>query len=221
MDSRIGQFIEKLDGELFPLKTVVQQLSSSETDFDPLTGGLRLSHRPAIGTEAYACILYPGLDSDVIDRYEGINRTRTPRYIDIPSFYKGVIGHLNGAFVYQTALFGIPLSMAQAPPRLDRSVQHPLDVGPANEDWRREYEVNHSQFFFASGSYSHTENVGYFLTPENHVEGYLRGGKKIAQWETLGTFLAVEVERAKARYVEYERLMEASHREFKSMRKKR
>ena len=56
------------------------------------------------------------------------------------------------------------------------------DVSTANEDWRPEYEVNHSRFFFASGSYSRTENIGYFLTADNHVEGYLRGGNEIAEW---------------------------------------
>ena len=221
MDSLIEQFLQRLDGDLSPLKTVVQQLSSPDANIDPLTGGLRLSHRPAIGTEAYACILYPGVDSDVIERYEGIHRARTSRYIDIPPFYKRVLGCLNGAFVFETALFGVPSSMAQNPPRLDRSAQHPLDVGTANEDWRLEYEVDHCRFFFASGSHSPTENVGYFLTPDNNVEGYLRGGNEIAQWETLGAFLAAEIERAKSRYIEYERMMEAAQREFKSRRKKR
>jgi len=221
VDSLIEQFLRRLDGDLSPLKTGVQWFSSSDANFDPLTGALRLSHRPAIGTDAYACILYPRVDLNVIERYEGIHRARTSRYVDIPPFYKGVLGRLNGAFFFETALFGVPSSMAQNPPRLDRSAQHPLDVGTANEDWRLEYEVDDSRFFFASGSHSHTENVGYFLTPDNHVEGYLRGGNEIAQWKTLGAFLAAEIERAKSRYVEYERVMETAQIEFKSKRNKR
>ena len=215
MDSLIEQFVQRLDGDLSPLKTFVQQFSLFDANLDPLTGALRLSHRPAIGTEAYACILYPCVDLDVIEQYEAIHRARTSRYVDIPPFYKEVLRRLNGAFIFETALFGVPSSMVQNPPRLDRSTQHPLDVGTANEDWYLEYGVDHSRFFFASGSHSHTENVGYFLTPDNHIEGYLRGGKEIAQWETLGTFLAAEIERAKSRSVEYERAMEAALREFK------
>ena len=221
MDSLIQQFVQGLDGNLSPLKTIVQQFSSSDTNFDPLTGAIRLSHRPAVGLDAYAFILYPGVNSDVIERYESIHRARTTRYMDIPAFYKVVLGHLNGAFVFETALFGVPPSMARNPPLLDRSVQQPLDVGTANEDWRLEYKVDHSRFFFASGSHSHTENVGYFLTPDNHVEGFLRSGNQVAQWETLEAFLAAEIERAKSRYAEYEQMMETAQREFKSKRKKR
>jgi len=154
-----------------------------------------------------------------IQRYEDIHRARTPRYTAIPSFYKGVLGRLNGAFIFETALFGVSSSMAQDPPRLDRSVHHPFDVGTANEDWRVEYKVEQSRFFFASGSQSPTENIGYFLTPDNHVEAYLRGGDKIAEWEALGTFLVAEIERAKSRYVEYEQMMETAQRELKSKRK--
>lgn len=221
MESLIEQFLQRLDGELSPLKAVVQQFSSPDANLDPVTGALRLSHRPAIGTDAYACILYPPVDLDVIERYEGIHHARASRCVHIPPFYKGVLGQLNGAFVFETALFGVPSPMAQNPPGLDRSAQHPLDVGTANEFWRLEYKVDDSTFFFASGSHSDTENVGYFLTPYNHVEGYLRGGNKIAQWQTLGTFLGAEIERAKSRYVEYERTMEAAQIEFKSKRKTR
>lgn len=220
MDSRIEQFLQKLDGDLSPLRNFVQQLSSADANFDPSSGALRLSHRPAIGPEAYACILYPDVDLELIERYQGIHRTRTTRYVDIPAFYKGVLGRLNGAFVFGTALFGVPLSMAQNPPRLDRSALHPLDVGTANQEWRLEYGVDGSRFFFADGSHSHTENVGYFLTPENHVEGYLRDGNLIAQWETLAAFLAAEIDRAQSRYVEYERVTEAAHKELTSKRQK-
>src|SRR5438128_9820276 len=128
MDSLIQQFLQRLDGDLSPLRTLVQQFSSSDTNLDPLTGALRFSHRPAIGAEAYACILYPGVDLDVIAQYEEIHRARTSQYKDIPSFYKGMLGRLNGAFIFETALFGLPSSMTQQPPRLDRLVQHPLDV---------------------------------------------------------------------------------------------
>ena len=96
---------------------------------------------------------------DVIERYEYIHRPRTSRCLDIPLFYKGVLGHLNGTFVYETALFGVTSSMAENPLRLDRSVQHPLHVGGANKHWRLEYEVDRSRLFFPSGSYSHTRTL--------------------------------------------------------------
>jgi hypothetical protein len=175
---------------------------------------------PVIGSEAYACILYPNIDSDTIERYEAIHHARTPRYVSIPRFYKEILGHLNGAFIFGTALFGVPSSMAQNPPMLDRSVQQPHDIGTANEDWRHEYQVDRSRFFFASGSHSHTENVGYFLTPDNGVEGYLREGTEIARWDDFASFLTAEIDRARSRYAQYEQMMETLQRERKSKRKK-
>jgi hypothetical protein len=72
--------------------------ASGNANFDPLTGALRLSHRPAIGTDAYACILYPRVDLDVIERYEGIHRARTSRYVDIHTVLQRGTGTLERRF---------------------------------------------------------------------------------------------------------------------------
>jgi hypothetical protein len=167
---------------------------------EPRTGSLRLSHRPEIGTEAYACVLYPGLGFDVIDRYEGVHRARLSSYLDIPPFYRDFLTRLNGAYLFDIALFGVPPSMAQNPPLLDRSALQPLDVCTANDTWRLEYRVARSNFYFASGSHSSTESVGYFLTPDNRVEAYLVGEKKIGEWAGMDVFLTEEVERAESRF---------------------
>jgi len=103
---------------------------------------------------------------------------------------------LNGAHLFNIALFGVPPSMAQNPPLLDRSALQPLDVCTANENWRLEYRVARPNFYFASGSHSSTENVGYFLTPNNRVEAYLVGEKKIGEWTGMDAFLTDELERS-------------------------
>jgi len=38
--------------------------------------------------------------------------------------------------------------------------------------------------------------VGYFLTPNNRVEAYLVGEKKIGEWAGMAAFLTEELERA-------------------------
>jgi hypothetical protein len=196
VNSAIERFLRKIDDDLSPLRSVIERLASSDADVEPATGALRLSHRPDIGADAYSCVLYPGLGLDVIDRYEAIHRERLPVYLDIPPFYKNLLSRMNGAYLFSTALFGIPQSMAQNPPSLDRSVLRPLDVSTANHTWRLEYRVSHRNFYFASGSHSSNENVGYFLTPENRVEAYLVGERKIGEWAGMNAFLSEELERA-------------------------
>lgn len=186
----------------------MERFAQSDANVDPKSGALRLSYRPKIGTEAYACVLYPGVSADHLDKYEAIHRQRLPKYLPIPALYRKILTRINGCFLFGTSLFGIPLSMAKDPPLLDRSVQQPHDVCTANEDWRKEYAVDQSNFFFASGAYSSTENVGYFLTPEDEVEAYLAKGKMVGVWSTFDSFLGAEIQRAESRYSEYEKMME-------------
>ena len=196
MNSAIKPFLQAIDDDLSPLRGVIERLASSDANVEPTTGALRLSHRPEIGTEAYACVLYPGIGLDVIDQYESVHRARLSRYLDTPAFYKNLLTRLNGAFLFNTAFFGIPPSMTRNPPLLDRSALQPLDVCTANDIWRCEYGVVPSNFYFASGPHSDNENVGYFLTPNNRVEAYLVGEKKIGEWAGMAAFLTEELERA-------------------------
>ena len=200
MNPAIKRFLQTIGDDLSPLRCVIERLAASDANVEPLTGSLRLSHRPEIGTEAYACVLYPGVGFDVIDRYERVQRARLSSYVDIPPFYKNLLTRMNGAYLFNMALFGVPPSMAQNPPLLDRSTLQPLDVCSANDTWRLDYRVARSNFYFASGSHSSTENVGYFLTPDNRVEAYLVGEKKIGEWAGMDVFLTEEVERAESRF---------------------
>ena len=145
----------------------------------------------------------------MIERYESIHRSRWSQYLPIPPFYRDMLTRLNGGFLFETALFGIPFSMLQDPPLLNRSVQQPLDVCTANEHWRLEYGVPRTSFYFASGSHSSTDNVGYFLMPNNSIEAYPKGNKKIGEWATFTAFLTAEITRAEARSVEFERMLES------------
>jgi hypothetical protein len=162
----------------------------------------------------------PGVGCDLIDRYIDTHRSRLSDYEDVPPSYRKLLTRLNGAFVFNIALFGIPLSMAQNPPLLNRSVLQPFDVCTANKQWRIEYGVARSKFFFASGSHSSTENVGYFLTLDNQVEAYLTGERKFGEWHTLGAFILAELQRAESQFLEYERMMEGVQRPSKPKRKK-
>ena len=81
-------------------------------------------------------------------------------------------------------------------PGANDAVLQPLDVCTANDTWRLEYRVARSNFYFASGSHSSTENVGYFLTPNDRVEAYLVDENKIGEWAGMDAFLTAELERS-------------------------
>ena len=220
MNSVTQPFLETLHNDLLPVRGVIERLAS-DVNLEPETGALRLSHRPKVGAEAYACVLYPGVDTNLIDRYERIHRARIVDYLDIPLLYRNLLTRLNGADLFGIALYGIPLSMAQDPPLLNRSVQQPLDVSTANETWRLEYRVPRSNFYFGGGPHSSQENRGYFLTPKNQVEAFLVGGKKIGEWQSMATFLAEEIDRAESIFPEFERIMEDARLASKAKRRGR
>jgi hypothetical protein len=188
-------FLQKLRSDLSPVRSVIYKLASSETNLEPRSGALRLSHRPQDGSEAYAVVLFPGVGLDIIERYENTQRARIRDYRNIPAFYKDILTQLNGAFLFDTALFGIPPSMVHDPALLDRSALQPLDACTANEDWRLEYGPPPTDHHFACGWHSVHDKIGYFLTSTNSVGAYLAGGKKIGDWETMNAFLADVVER--------------------------
>ncbi len=221
MNFATQRFLETLNDDLLPVRGVIERFASSEVSLDPASGALRLSHRPKIGTEAYACLLHPGVGFDLIDRYERIQRARFSDYLEIPPLYRNLLTRLNGAYLFDLSLFGIPLSMTQDPPLLNRSALQPLDVGTANENWRLEYGIARPDFHFAAGPHSNTENVGYFLTPDNSVEAYLTHGKRIGRWKTVDAFLAAEIDRAESRFPDFEWMMESAQSASKSKPKAR
>ena len=87
MNSVTQRFLETLNDDLLPVRGVIERFAP-EVNLEPATGALRISHRPKVGAEAYACVLYPGVDSNLIDRYERIHRARIADYLDIPLLYR-------------------------------------------------------------------------------------------------------------------------------------
>jgi hypothetical protein len=109
-----------------------------------------------------------------------------------------VLLRLNGATVFRMNLFGLPPTMCQDPPLLDRSARQPLDLGAANSFWRKRYAPRSSQFHFGSSQYSHDENMGYFLNEDGTIDALIRGGRRLWSWASLEPFLAAELARSEA-----------------------
>lgn len=200
--------MQRLDGDWTPLRALVERLSGEDSSIDAASGALLVSHRPRVAPEAYACVLFPSVDSGFIDRYERIQRSRDPQYVDIPVLYRNLLQRINGGSFFELHLCGAMPSMAQEPPLIDRSVRQPFDLSLANENALVEYEVPPPAFFFGVCSYSFDENVGYFLTPDDRIEAYLSGRRKIAEWADMQDFLVDELRRAESTFPEFEKMME-------------
>jgi len=129
--------LQCLDHELTPIRLVAERLAGADSVVDA-NGAALLSHRPKIGAKAYACVIFPGVTPEVMSRYEKLQHSMGNRRFEIPAVYRHVLLRLNGAWVFHLALYGLPPSMCQDPPLLDRSAHQPLDLGTANLHWRRE-----------------------------------------------------------------------------------
>lgn len=195
--------LQALTGELEPIRQTTERLVDQTAKVDPLAT-LLISHRAAIGTQAYAIVLFAGVSDDLIADYEQLHVSRAPAKFAIPEAYRAILRALNGAHIYQMSLYGLPVSMSRDPPLLNRSVRQPLDLATANSHWKTPYAPNGSQFHFGSGPFSDDENLGYFLNPDGSIEARRVGGEGIGTWTSMTDFLAQEVVRFESLYPSYE-----------------
>lgn len=195
------EIIDDLIDELYPIRDVAMRLIDADPKYKWSNGVLSISKRPKIGSQTYALILYEGITDDGISKYEQIHE------FEINPNYRKILLTLSGAFLFQISLFGIPLTMNQFPPRLDRSSLQPHDLASANRFWKSEFKNIDHLFHFGGGPWSHRENVGYFLDAEGNISAILKNGTVINSWDKFSEFLINELERAEINYPEYEKFM--------------
>lgn len=195
------EFIDNLRDELSPIRDVAVRLIDADPKYTLRNGALSISKRPKIGSQAYALTLYAGVTEDGISKYEQIHD------FEIDPNYRKILLTLSGAFLFQISLFGIPLTMTQFPPRLDRSKLQPHDLATANRSWKSDFKCIDHLFYFGGGPWSHHENVGYFLDAEGNTSAILKDGTVTKSWNKFGEFLTSELERAEKNYTKYENFM--------------
>ncbi|GEM_PF-3529993 len=148
-------------------------------------GALLAGHQPDRGSEAYDVVLYPGLSASAIEAYQALHE------VPLPAALAELLGHLNGAELFQLNIYGAPLSMIQDPPLLTRSGRAPLDLG-SGVYWRYEYEeADPEAVLFASCNVSYTGQVGYFMLPDGQVIGRGKGGApaRSGPWADVSAWL--------------------------------
>lgn len=181
----IAQRLDALPGFLDPL----QEAASRYLRYPSLIGKegvLEIGHRPWVAELNYMLTIYPGIDTDALNRY-------CQRFgIQIPEAYAEFLRAVNGGFFFGMSLCGVPLSMLGTS-LLDRSILQCHDLGTAATQWVYEYNVPAGFFHFGGRKFSFRANVGYFFDGENRIV-CVRGQKKvIGEWTGFSDFLKDEL----------------------------
>ena len=192
--------LSNLDRELTPIQLLAERLANSDSSIDLPTGAALISHRPHVGTEAYACVIFPGIGEEQTTCYEKLQSSRGNDPFTIPNAYRSIVRRMNGAQFFRLTLYGLPPSMCQLPPLLNRAVRQPLDLGTANQRWRKKYSSDPALFHFGSSPYSPEANVGYFLKSNGSVVALLKGDHQECEWPSIERFLSQELLRAEQQF---------------------
>lgn len=206
MRDEIQERIERLPKALAPIRELALRHLSAGYAIDPKSDALLIDHRPNLGSEAYVIVLYPGISDSELDRYCA-SQARIDRPIEIPDDYRAILSHLNGAQILQADLFGVPKSMLDDPPLLDRSSRQPFDLGFSSKDLQDSHKAK-SGFYFGAGPYSYMENLGYLHNHNGRIETYAERGQRVDSYLNFEEFFTHEINRLEALYPEYEQRQE-------------
>jgi hypothetical protein len=204
MDEGVQWLLDGLNDELRPVRNQARRFLSDGSCIDPSSQAALISPRPKIGSEAYAIVLFQGIDSDQVSRYEQTHQKVGKSDFVISGHYKRALESLNGAELFQISLFGAPGTMTNSPPMLSRSTRQPLDLATANLNWATSFKPRAGQFHFGCGPYSFDKNLGYFLNPGGSVEARRKGGEIFQSWLSITEFLEGELARTEALFPEHE-----------------
>ena len=155
---------------------------------------LKIFHRPWVAPLNWALTLFPGAPQDWLEEY----RNRTGQAI--PDFYHQFLSAINGCFVFDISLYGIPASMHEQN-MLNRRVLQCHDLGMANQDWISEYKKISGHFHFGGRSYSYSENIGYFWD-SGKIRSVRKNGKTLGEWTDFTSFLQDEIAAAEKKMLE-------------------
>jgi hypothetical protein len=180
----IAERLTALPEELRPIGVAAQPYLRHRCEMRSKEDHTEIAHSPWIGARGFAFRIYPATEARLIAKYEKLHG------IAIPPNWKSVLVGANGLEALGLTLFGIPASMLNDPPLLNRAAFQCLDIGLANAHWKYEYKVSRKYFHVGVRDYSDTELVGYFLTDKDTLVGIRKNGRRIGEWAEVDEFLS-------------------------------
>jgi hypothetical protein len=187
MISKIKERLTKFDKDYKPIIQQGLKYISNNSNIDEFNT-LNILHRPWVASENWGIKLY---DSAKLSWIEDFAR-KTGKVI--PDFYVSFLLNLNGCFIYDLSLFGLPPSL-YGNGVLNRSILQCHDLTAANNSWIVEYRIDEKAFYFGGRAYSEDENVGYFYF-NDLIFSIRNNGEVIDKWLNFYDFLDSEIEKA-------------------------
>jgi hypothetical protein len=146
---------------------------------------LQLGRDTSVAPEYFELNLYQGLDN--------INEIESKYQLAIPAAYKSFLSQINGGFINDISLFGLPKTWLETG-LVDRSVLEPLNLYTANETWIDDLGINPKYFIFGSSPYSDSFNINYLIY-EDRIYGALENEVIVENWPTIDAMLEDELNR--------------------------
>ena len=185
MTRDIKYILDKLDNDLNPIKEQAIRYFDIESNVRA-DNVVQIFKQPWVAPESFGLILYPPVEKEWLVEFE----KKTGKII--PKLYEEILLQMNGCFVYDFSLFGLPKSI-YTNGILDRRILQQFDLTEANSSWIREYDIN--QDLFHIGSHCYDERIGYFVD-NNIILSIKETGEVVNTFATIKDFLTTEIEMA-------------------------
>ena len=185
MTIEISSFLKSLSSEWEPVKDQAKKYFDSDSKIRE-DGAAQIFRRPWIAPLNFGLLLFPPVDKTWFAEFN----KQTDK--TIPEFYQNVLSNINGCFVYDFALYGLPRTL-YTEGLLSRRILQQYDLGRANTDWIGNYNIDNDLFHIGGRSYSYDENIGYFLDGDR-ILSIRKNGEVLNSWATMTEFLKSEIE---------------------------
>ncbi len=190
MKTEIKTFLDNLNSDFDIVKEQVYRYYHFDNKADLRhDGAIKVFNRTWVAPMNYGLLLFPPVDKTIFDKLEKQEKLK------IPDFYRTILTMMNGCFIYDFSLFGLPKAIYEKG-LIDRSDLYQFDLGTANKYWTLEYKIGPNLFHFGGRAYSYEENTGYFTDQENKIYSILHSGRIVKTWTSFKQFMTDEVAEA-------------------------
>jgi len=183
--------VARLPDTLRPIKDAILAVAVSGAWIEGGTGGpLLVGPRPDIAPQAYDIVVFEPLSAEALRSYQELHDFMLPGQL------LELFRYLNGCSLFEVKLYGIPPSIAETPPLLDRARRSPLDIA-SGRYWRAGYgEIDPAHILIGSRNVGDSGQVGYFMGPHGHISGRGNGSmdapKECGPWANIAEWLSAE-----------------------------
>lgn len=181
---QINTFLNCLTSEWLPIKEHANKYIDQNSKICE-RGIVSIMMQPWIAPQSYGLTLFPPANTGSFKEFE--RKTG----ISIPVFYQNLLLKMNGCFVYDFSLFGLPDALYTSG-ILTRDILQQYDLGIANTEWIRSYNVNNELFYIGGRAYSFEENIGYFVD-NSTIISVRENGQIVKSWNSFNDFLNEEI----------------------------